>query len=456
MVGVRLNFRFRPQLLAATFVAVFSISTPAQNIQQPPPAQKGTPPATGKTQTAPPVAGAAQKTAPPVDPEVELKAAIEAAGNDRAAFVHNLEDYLKRFPETSRKAEIYRALIDANLQLREPTKALDAAARAIQADPQDTSTMMLAANLLEQQGGDAALERAIGYITRVYERIETASIEDKPARDSEAEFHAQQRNAEMTLLLFRGKLQSERHAYDVANADLQASYKLKANPAAALQLGEIAEIQKKTDAAIEQYLLAFVVPSMEGAEVDRADVRKKLGNMWQLAHGNQTGLGERILETYDRLNQETKSDNANPNSEAKEPYAFVLGRPGASAPLKMADERGKVVVLDFWATWCGPCREVEPLMDQVGQLFRGSNDIVFLALNSDDDRTRVAPYLAKQKIAGTPVFADGLDTLLNVHSLPTILVLDRAGKIAYRSDGVDPDSFVASLTMAILNAVKAN
>jgi hypothetical protein len=115
---------------------MFSISTPAQNIQQPPPAQKGTPPATGKTQSAPPVAGAAQKTAPPVDPEVELKAAIEAAGNDRAAFVHNLEDYLKRFPETPRKAEIYRALIDANLQLREPAKALDAAARAIQADPQ--------------------------------------------------------------------------------------------------------------------------------------------------------------------------------------------------------------------------------------------------------------------------------------------------------------------------------
>jgi thiol-disulfide isomerase/thioredoxin len=120
----------------------------------------------------------------------------------------------------------------------------------------------------------------------------------------------------------------------------------------------------------------------------------------------------------------------------------------------MSDERGKVVVLDFWATWCGPCREAEPLLDSVGQLFKGSSDIVFLALNSDDDRTRVAPYLAKEKVSGTLVFADGLDTLLGVYALPTVLVLDRSGKIAYRSDGVDPNTFVASLTMAILDAVK--
>jgi thiol-disulfide isomerase/thioredoxin len=442
---VSLNFSFSRNLFATIFVAVIFISIPVCALKQQTPPAKTTTPATG----------APQNATPAVDPEVELKATIEAAGNDRAAFVRNLEDYLKRFPDTPRKAEIYRALIDANLQLREPAKALDAAEREIAIDPQDTSTMMLAANLLEQQGGDTALARAIGYITRVYDRIEKTPVEDKPARDSEAEFHSQQRSAEMTLLLVRGRLESDRHAYDAAITDLQASYNLKPNPAAALQLGQIAELQKKTDVAIEQYLLAFVIPSMEGAEVDRADVRKKLGNMWQLKNGSQAGLGERVLQTYDHLNQETKSDDANPNSAAKEPYAFVLGRPGETAPLKMSDERGKVVVLDFWATWCGPCREAEPLLDSVQQLFKTSNDIVFLALNSDDDRTRVAPYLAKEKIAGTPVYADGLDGLLNVHSLPTILVLDRSGKIAYRSDGVDPETFVASLTMAILNAVKA-
>ena len=447
------DFLLRRALIAVIFVAEFCICAPARSIQQQAPPARTPPAPTGKSQNAPPATKSTQKPAPALDPETELKATIEAAGNDRAAFVRNLDSYLTKFPETPRKAEIYRALVDAELQLRESAKALDAAQHAIAADPQDTSMMMLAANLLEEQGGDAALGQAIGYVTRVLERIEKTSIEDKPARDSEAEFHEQQKSAEMTLLLVRGKMQSERHALDAAIQDLQASYKLKANPGAALQLGEIAEMQKETDEAIEQYLIAFVIPSMEGASVDRGEVRKKLGNMWQLAHGSQAGLGERILETYDRLSQLGKSDDV-PNHDAKEPYAFVLGRPGDSAPLKMSDERGKVVVLDFWATWCGPCREAEPLLDSVGQLFKGSSDIVFLALNSDDDRTRVAPYLAKQKVSGTLAFADGLDTLLGVHSLPTVVVLDRNGKIAYRSDGVDPDTFVASLTMAILNAVK--
>jgi thiol-disulfide isomerase/thioredoxin len=424
----------------AIFVAVFCVPAVVQ-AQQSTPAK---PPTSANSQ---------KKPAPPVDSESELKAAVDGAGNDRAAFVRNLEDYLKRFPATNRKAEIYRALVDAELQLRNPAKALDDAEHAVAADPQDTSMMMIAANLLEEQGDDASLVRAVAYVSRVLDRIEKTSIEDKPARDSEAEFHAQQSSAEMTLLLLRGRMQSERHAYDAAIADLQASYKLKPNPGAALKLGEIAEVQKKTDEAIDQYLIAFVLPSIEGSSVDRAEVRKKLGNMWQLAHRTQAGLGERVLETFDRLNQQAKAEDV-PNKDAKEPYEFVLGRPGDVAPLKMAEERGKVVVLDFWATWCGPCREAEPLLDQVGQLFKGSKDIVFLALNSDDDRTRVAPYVAKEKISGTLVYADGLDNLLNVHSLPTVLVLDRDGKIAYRSDGVDPNTFVASLTMAILNAVK--
>ena len=344
--------------------------------------------------------------------------------------------------------------MDAEVQLRENDKAIEYAERCVAASPGDTQMMMIAANLLELQGGDAGLQRAIGYVTSVLESVQKTSVEEKPARDSEADWVAEKKSAEMTLYLLRGKLELERHATDTAITDLQARYKTDPNPGAAMKLGEIAESQKKNDEAIEEYLLAFVLPSQQGSNVDRAEVRKKLGNLWQASHGSQAGLGERILAAYDRVSQPSNPAASAPNAGAKDPYAFVLSRPGVNAPLKMADERGKVVVLDFWATWCTICRQSEPVMEQVSKMFAQSSDIVFLAVNNDEERTRVPSFLEKQKVNGTVVFADGLDDLLGVRALPTFIVFDRNGKIAYRAEGFDEQTFMASLMQAILQAEK--
>lgn len=282
------------------------------------------------------------------DPNTELDHAIATAGNDRAALVRNLENYLKRFPDAPRKTAVYRALLEAELQLREQLKAIDYAERIIAIEPDDSSTMLLAATLLEDQGGDDRLTRAAGYVTRVLDRVEKTTIEDKPARDSEADWVTQQKHVEMTLYLLRGRLLMEKH--DNANAllDFQTSYRLSPNPSAALQLGELAELKGDRQAAIDRYLVAFVLPNEEGASVDRADVRRKLGNLWQLVHGTENGLGEQILATYDGLTSEAKPPaGAETNKNVKDPFQFVLRRTDGTASQKLAESRGKVVVLDF-------------------------------------------------------------------------------------------------------------
>jgi len=119
-------------------------------------------------------------------------------------------------------------------------------------------------------------------------------------------------------------------------------------------------------------------------------------------------------------------------------------------PYALAAIKGKVLVMNFWTTWCGPCREWEPHFEKVAGRFAGQEkDVLFLEVNCDEDETLVGPYLVEEKPKTSVLFADGLDLLLGVNSFPTTLVLDRTGKIAYRGEGVDMENPEASLVEAI-------
>jgi thiol-disulfide isomerase/thioredoxin len=98
---------------------------------------------------------------------------------------------------------------------------------------------------------------------------------------------------------------------------------------------------------------------------------------------------------------------------------------------------------------------MEPHFDRVAAQFQGIADIVFLAADCDEDETLVPPYLQEEKPRTTVVFADGLERLLAVKSFPTVVVLDRTGKIAYRAEGFDPDEVETELSNAVRHALAA-
>jgi thiol-disulfide isomerase/thioredoxin len=392
--------------------------------------------------------GQAAKNSP--DAEAELQRAIAESANDRATLVRNLENYLRRFPDAPRKLQVYRAIVESAMELKDTQRALDYAERIIALRPDDAAMMLFAVDLLERAGDDYSLTRAVGYATRVIDRLEKSSAKVRPPYVSEAEWEAQQKKLQTSIYLIRGRLQMKKRNYDAAVADLETSYRLLPNPAAALHLGEIAELRKEQDKAIHNYVAAFVLPEQYGLAVDRREVRRKLGNIWQLVHGNEVGLGEQLLEAYDRLAAEPNpAEPHERNKGAAGPFDFVLRRPDGTSPVKLAEWKGKVLVLNFWATWCLPCRELEPLFEQVGRQFEGQSDVVFLAVNGDEDESRVRPYLEREKIGTIVVFADGLERLLAIKAFATVIVLDRAGKIIYRTKGFAPEGFAEGLAGAI-------
>jgi len=388
--------------------------------------------------------------------ETELQKAIAEAGNDRSALVRNLKNYLKRFPDAPRKAAVYRALVESCQQVQDNACALQYAEQLIAVRPDDSEIMMLAVGLLQQQGDEASLTRAAGYVSRVLDRIEKSAPADKSPRMSLEDWRDNQDQLRAALYNLRGQIEKSQHDYDAAGKDLRLSYSIRPNAIAAEQLGELAEMRRDLATAIDEYILAFDLPeSGPAGKVDRRDVRKKLGNVWRQVHGTEDGLGQAILAVYDLLGAATPAASAPPrNKDAKDTYAFVLRNlDGTPAPL--ASAKGKILVLSFWATWCGPCKELEPEFVGVANSYTGNPDIVFYAVNTDEDQSLVPQFVAHEKWNVPIVYGDGLDTFMKVQSLPTVMVLDRAGKITYRIDGFPPEGFTENLTTAIQAATGA-
>lgn len=412
-----------------------------------------------KTQTAPPTiskSGSAKLSPPnkPPSPADELQQAIADAGNDRAALVRNLEAFLKKYPDSPQRPQIYRALVEASLQIRDSTRAASYAERLVSLTPEDMSISLLAIQLLERNGDEPALRRAVSYATRVLEFVDRGSLEDKSPQISTEEWQMERKRDRMSILLLRGRLCMKLQDNAAARKDLETSYSLLPNAAAAEKLGEIAELNKQPALAIPEYARAFALAEGAKGSVSRREIRQKLGNVWRLVHGSEEGLGNYLLRNYDEVAQATDSLKTSKNNSAREPFEFTLRKAPEGTEFPLANTKGKILVVNFWATWCGPCRTLEPQFERVASQFLRNADVTFLAANCDEDETLVQPYLEEEKLRVTTVFADGLDRLLSVDSFPTVVVIDRAGKIVYRATGYRDDSFEKELTAAVRQALE--
>lgn len=104
----------------------------------------------------------------------------------------------------------------------------------------------------------------------------------------------------------------------------------------------------------------------------------------------------------------------------------IAGPDRLGAPLSLAETRGKVVVLDFWATWCGPCLKAMPKLDA---LARRHTDVVVIAINIDDANEAFALF-DDRKYAMTLLAGDrATSERYGVAAIPHTVVIDREGNV---------------------------
>ena len=135
-------------------------------------------------------------------------------------------------------------------------------------------------------------------------------------------------------------------------------------------------------------------------------------------------------------------------AEPGRPFAAdIAAGPGAAEGDRIAIEslRGRVVVLDFWASWCAPCRQSVPILNRVANSYH-EEDIAFVGINTETDLDRGAVRTAYADLG--PVFPtvhdrDGaIATVYGIQSLPTLVILDRAGDVAEVHVGVPDEAWL--------------
>lgn len=107
--------------------------------------------------------------------------------------------------------------------------------------------------------------------------------------------------------------------------------------------------------------------------------------------------------------------------------------------LSLASLKGDVVLINFWATWCGPCRKEMPLLEQIYQRYKGLG-FTLVAINVEDDSAGAEKWL-KDTPVSFPVLFDRdnhVSKLYKVTAMPSTVIVDRRGQVRFIHYGYTP------------------
>ncbi len=124
----------------------------------------------------------------------------------------------------------------------------------------------------------------------------------------------------------------------------------------------------------------------------------------------------------------TASSAIAPATAAPDFTLHAMGGPN----LRLKEQRGRVVMVNFWATWCGPCRQEMPQLNRLYEKYKASG-FVLLGVNVDDDVAKAAEVVGKLGVT-FPVLLDTEKTvskLYDLSTMPSTVIIDRDGKVRY-------------------------
>jgi thiol-disulfide isomerase/thioredoxin len=220
------------------------------------------------------------------------------------------------------------------------------------------------------------------------------------------------------------------------------------------QLGHAYEMSGKNAEAINCYVRAVAV--FGGAD---STALEPLRALWKKQNGSLTGLDARIHTAH----------QASLKRIALDAHAVGTPRPAPSWRLPDLDEKihdlqaykGKVVVMDFWGSWCGPCKMELPYFEAMYRKYKDKPNVAFVSINWEKatdaltHRTTARDFV-KQNNYTFPVMYDHEQSVVRAYQIqgfPTLFTIDRQGVVRYVNVGFDPhvDQILEAQIQSLLN-----
>ena len=152
------------------------------------------------------------------------------------------------------------------------------------------------------------------------------------------------------------------------------------------------------------------------------------------------------LVTVGLFKAEIKKEAVNDNSSVNTEFAFTnsTGITATTASLK-----GKVVFVNFWASWCPPFRAEMPSLNNLYKKLKDDDRFVFLFMNEDEDKKKAIQYLDKNNFI-IPLYerSENVPNEIFSGTMPTTIVLNKQGKIVLKHEGMagyNTDEFIKQL-----------
>lgn len=392
--------------------------------------------------------------------QVALQKAISEAGNSPKEIELAIENHLKQYPNSPRRADLENALVKTAIQIDDDPRLLEFGESVLSRDPNNMLLLEHLTQALVRQGDKPDAQRALDHARHLEDLVQATYQNDKfgpgggPEEVKRRDDFDRQR---ARTLVLEARANGILGHTDEAIQAAEASYKVYASVEAAREAARWLTAAGKDAEALQYLADAFGIGALHSADPDVASDRAQMADLYRKLHGSQTGLGDLLLKAYDDTSFALAARRAelrayDPNSQLTDPMQFTLSSPDGDK-LKLSSLLGKVVIIDFWATWCAPCRAQHPLYEEVKAKFKDRDDVTFLAVDADQNRELVKPFLAQMKWNQKVYFEDGLQALFQVSSIPTTVILGKNGQVFTRMIGYLPDRFVGMLTDRVNEAL---